>query len=161
MNGVAIRPLCTRPKWAAQLADWHYGEWGAQYGDDWSAAAAQAELRDHATREAVPTTWIAERDDRLLGSVSLVLEDAPGLDHLGAPWLASLYVVPEARGTGIGAALVAHAERFASEAGYRSLLLFTFEQADWYQRMGWQRILNMQFHHLPVAVMRRPLAGRA
>jgi len=51
------------------------------------------------------TTWLALDEDTLLGSVSLLSEDAPALAHLDGPWLASLWVHPAHRRQGLGAHL--------------------------------------------------------
>jgi len=52
--------------------------------------------------------------DELLGSVSVVMEDAPELQSYGSPWLASLFVVEDARGQGLGQALVEAAVELAA-----------------------------------------------
>ncbi|AKM07631.1 bifunctional helix-turn-helix transcriptional regulator/GNAT family N-acetyltransferase [Pelagerythrobacter marensis] len=74
-------------------------------------------LRDH--QPGREQCWIAERDERMLGSVFLVEEDAD------TARLRLLYVEEEARGTGIGRALVRQCSDFAREAGYRRIVLWT------------------------------------
>lgn len=65
--------------------------------------------------------WVAERDGRILGSVFLVEE--PGEPETAR--LRLLYVEPEARGLGIGQALVRECTRFACDAGYSWIVLWT------------------------------------
>ncbi len=63
--------------------------------------------------------WIAERGSRMLGSVFLVEEDER------TARLRLLYVEAEARGLGIGAALVRQCSEFARQAGYERIVLWT------------------------------------
>ena len=117
-----IRFLADVPGHVDTLARWHHGEWGALYAD-WSLADAAAELRDHATRRTRPTTLVALDGDALVGSVSLVDEDAPEFADRGDAWLASLYVVPAARGRGLGAALAQALAAHATALGLDRLWL--------------------------------------
>ncbi|HEX4853512.1 GNAT family N-acetyltransferase [Arenimonas sp.] len=134
---MAIRFLADVPGHADTLAAWHHAQWSPLY-DDWTLEQTQAELRDHATRRARPTTLVALEGERLLGSVSLVDEDAPELRDQGDAWLASLYVVPEARGTGLGKQLVRALVGFAAGQGVERLWLFTPDHAGFYERLGWR-----------------------
>ncbi len=72
---------------------------------------------DHdAAREAA---WIAEVDGERVGCVFCVAKDA------ATAQLRILLVDPAARGLGLGARLVAECVRFAGDAGYRSIELWT------------------------------------
>ncbi|WP_397607776.1 GNAT family N-acetyltransferase [Silanimonas sp.] len=124
--------------WLPTLARWHHAEWAGLYAD-WSEERALAELLEAARAESpVPTTLVALADDgALLGSVSLVAEDSPDLRAFEGPWLASLFVRPDARGRGLGEALVRALVDHAARAGLTHLRLFTPQHRAFYERLGW------------------------
>jgi len=64
--------------------------------------------------------WIAELDERPVGCVMCVRDDAPGSARLRL-----LLVEPDARGLGIGDRLVEAVVDFARGVGYRELVLWT------------------------------------
>ena len=65
--------------------------------------------------------WIAERRNMIVGSVFAM----PSEGREGTAQLRMLYVEPEARGLGIGRALVDQCIRFARESGYSRVRLWT------------------------------------
>ncbi|KFN51310.1 GNAT family N-acetyltransferase [Arenimonas composti] len=153
--------LADQPRHVDTLARWHHAQWGALY-TDWTLADCAAELHDHATRHTRPTTLVAIDDaGGLAGSVSLVDEDAPELAATGDAWLASLYVRPERRGEGLGAALVRALVAHAAALGIPRLWLFTPEHANFYARLGWQRLGPFALNGTPVEVMSLALAPGA
>ena len=80
--------------------------------------------RFDAKREAC---WIAERDGQNVGCIFLVQarDDKTDKPERGLAQLRLLLVEPSARGLGIGARLVAECERFARQAGYTRIKLWT------------------------------------
>jgi GNAT superfamily N-acetyltransferase len=134
------------------LAAWHHGQWGHLY-DDWTLDVTQAELEGQASQRSLPTALVAIEDARLLGSVSLVLEDAPEFCQQGSPWLANLYVRPDARGRGVGTALVAAAVALAAREQLPELFLFTPAHAAFYQRLGWRLLAHTALKGTPVDLM--------
>ncbi len=144
--------LENHPGHAATLAGWHHAEWKDLYAD-WTLSVATAELRDHATRKTLPTTLVLLDGEELLGSVSVVMEDAPELQSHGSPWLASLYVVENARGQGLGQALVEAAVELAALNDVPKLHLFTPEHEAFYADLGWEAIADADLRGTPVTVM--------
>lgn len=152
MNPAVVTFLADVPVHAATLGRWHHAQWGALY-TDWTLHVATEELADHATRRDMPTTLVAMRGDTLLGSVSLVLEDAPELRDQGDAWMASLYVVPEARGQGLGVRLAQALVDFAAQQKVERLWLFTPEHASFYARLGWRPQGSAKLRGISVQLM--------
>jgi GNAT superfamily N-acetyltransferase len=92
-------------------------------------------------RELPPSCpiWVAERDGRIVG----LCNTAP--DRGGEPGtgeLLSLYLEPDAVGTGVGAALMRHALADLRARGYRAALLWVLEANErarrFYEKGGWR-----------------------
>jgi GNAT superfamily N-acetyltransferase len=148
-----IEPIAAHPGRVDTLAAWHHAQWGHLYSH-WTYEVCRDELAEHASRQdGLPVTLLALEDGQLLGSVSLVLEDAPELQEHGSPWLASLYVKPEARGRGFGAALARAAVARAAAEGVGELFLFTPEHREFYARLGWKPVARTALKGTPVDLM--------
>lgn len=80
--------------------------------------------------------WIASRDQRVLGTVAAKVEG-------DSVYIRGMAVLPAARGSGAGAALLRNAEDWAASAGYRHLFLsttpFLSSAIHLYERSGFRR----------------------
>jgi GNAT superfamily N-acetyltransferase len=70
-----------------------------------------------------------------------------------SPWLAGVYVVPEARRRGIASSLVRYAESFAAEVGVGRLYLHTDGSESLYQRLGWLPVGREPYEGSVVSIM--------
>ncbi|MBT2338690.1 MULTISPECIES: GNAT family N-acetyltransferase [Pseudomonas] len=80
---------------------------------------------------------IATEQGQLLGGASLASNDLPARPELG-PWLACVYIAPEARPRGLAAQLIEGICCHAKEAGFTTLYLHTHNQSQYYAKLGWE-----------------------
>ncbi len=132
-GGLILRPH--RPGDMGWIVARHGALYAREYQFDMRFEALVARIaadfieRFDARREAC---WIAERDGLNIGSVALVQarDEATDAPIEGTAQLRLLLVEPSARGLGLGDRLVAECHRFAREAGYRRVRLWTNSQLD-------------------------------
>jgi DNA-binding MarR family transcriptional regulator/GNAT superfamily N-acetyltransferase len=102
----------------------HGARYAEEYGWDSSFEALVAGIvagYAHSPHRDRENAWIAEVDGAPVGSVFCAYRDD------ATAQLRLLLVEPTARGNGIGARLVAECLRFAARAGYREIMLLTFD----------------------------------
>jgi len=114
-----------RPPQAGDLG-WIVHRQGILYSEEWGYnehfEAMAAEIVAAFVRHLRPSKercWIAEKDGEIVGSVFLVYKSKT------VAQLRLLYVEPSARGHGIGSRLIEECVRFAKQAGYRKITLWT------------------------------------
>jgi GNAT superfamily N-acetyltransferase len=80
---------------------------------------------------------IAMDGEYLVGGAALARDDLALRPDLG-PWLACVFVSPEARGQGLAERLVEGICQEAKECGFARLYLHTQTKQDYYGKRGWQ-----------------------
>lgn len=94
-------------------------------------------VRESFGPEPIPTALIAHEGDRFLGTVSVIACDEETRPHY-TPWVAALWVEPDHRQKGIGAALVDKAVEHAISCGAgRVHLLSGPHRRSFYEQRGW------------------------
>ena len=130
-----IHPLYAAPQHASCVTEWLWRAFGA----DALPRAFFASIVEHSqTPGALPITFVAVEGERLLGTVGLWRCDLISRQDL-YPWMAALYVAPEARGQGLAGKLQQHVSGYARAQGYTELFLYSACR-DFYERFGWQYI---------------------
>lgn len=116
------------------LAEWLYRQFHyefvhqslAQWQQEFAAGQSNGECQ----------ALIALDHGQLLGSAALMRNDLPQRPDLG-PWLACVFVTPQARGRGIAESLIESLCEHARSTGASRLYLHTQERRDYYLKRGW------------------------
>ena len=119
------RPAILRPHRVGDLG-WMIHRQGILYNRQfgWNGKFEALIARIYGGYEALPgpkNLWVAEQDGAIVGSIFV----APSEGIEGSAQLRMLYVEPQARGQGVGTALVAQAVGFARANGFERMRLWT------------------------------------
>ena len=102
-------------------------------------------------------TFVLFEGGRPVGTAGLVKQDLDARPDL-SPWLAGVFVEPDARRRGHAAALVRQVEDHARAAGVAALWLYTLGQERLYARLGGERAGTERDRGQDVVLMRRGLS---
>jgi predicted N-acetyltransferase YhbS len=114
-----------------------------------------AKLRFHMHTDSLPLALVASADGELFGMGALREHDLPDHEEF-TPWLGGMFVLPQHRRRGVGAALCRALEKKAWLMGFPVLYLFTLDQQRLYARLGWQHLQSSSWLGHPVDIMFKP-----
>lgn len=137
---LTIVTLSDRPDLLATVATWVYEQWWCHLPEH-SAATLAKMLSERRTSDQIYESFVALLDSVPVGTATILDHDVdterrPDL----TPWLAAVYVIPEARRQGVGEKLLSHATAFAQSKGCKTVYLWTTDRRNWYEKLGWQLI---------------------
>ena len=143
--------LADHPHHIPTVARWHHAAWGHLRHDD-SLERRIKRLEGNMGHQEIPTVLIAVEDGIVLGSASLIPHDMDTRKDL-TPWLASVYTDESHRGRGIGSAVVQRVMAEAKTLGVETLYLMTPDRQTFYERLGWVRMVDVEYLDEVVTIM--------
>ena len=117
------------------MAEWIYREFTYEFAQQ-SLSSWQHEFSD-GQRDGSWKCLIATERGQLLGGATLASSDLADRPKLG-PWLACVFIAPEARCRGLAARLIEGICDHARDAGFTTLYLHTHSQSSYYTKLGWE-----------------------
>lgn len=153
MVDVEMKLLADCPEHIPALAQLYYDNLSKQWVPGASVEKAIETFHKHLNKQKLPLTCVALHLQKPIAMASLRVTDGIKPDLM--PWLGSLVVDPSYRRQGIGEKLIEQVKLHAKTLGFHKLYLFAFEPAvaNWYHKLGWQKIEEDTFYHHPVTVM--------
>jgi predicted N-acetyltransferase YhbS len=122
-------------------------------------ASFEQELRSmelFASDQSRGVALVAKADGEPVGTCLLVEAEVEP-NHDVSPWLAGLFVVPEHRRKGAGAALVRAIEDQARQREFSRVYVYTTDAVGFYERLGWEVLDRTNWKGFDTALMVRDL----
>jgi N-acetylglutamate synthase-like GNAT family acetyltransferase len=133
-----ISDLRQRPAFFDTVADRIWQAWWKP--DNHPLDLIAGRLRENLTDTPIPLALVAHDGDAFLGTASVIPSDLAERPQL-TPWIAAVWVEPQARQRGIGRALVNHATQDCFVLGFRRVYLCARPQRSaFYEGLGWTPI---------------------
>lgn len=151
MTDIQLGYLADHPDFIPTLAQWLHNEWGYLYPGA-TLATRTERMKSLMNRERMPLAVTAFDASGPLGTASLVADDMESHPEL-TPWLASVFVGPEARRRGIGAMLVERIIEECRKLGFPRCYLWTGEEETFYAARGWTLAFREPFKDKLASVM--------
>ena len=136
------------------VASWSIDQWGADFPEDSIDTYLDLYRESIASSTGIPRVFVALNElEHPIATITFVADDdLPDAVESG-PWLAALFVLPECRHHGLGTALVHEVVQHARQLGYPALYLYTRDQVEWYEHMGWSVVRTARLSDHSVTVM--------
>jgi GNAT superfamily N-acetyltransferase len=133
-----ISDLRQRPEFFDVVADRIWQAWWKADGHPLDYISGR--LRENLNAEPIPLALVAHQGSAFHGTASVIASDLPERLHL-TPWVAAVWVEPQARRRGVGAALVDGATQACFGLGIRRAYLCARPQrSSFYEGLGWTAI---------------------
>jgi len=152
---LTIRRLDADTPEAELAARWRYDAFFADGSDTFENS--RAALMDFLRRQDGHEVGLVAMCDGQPAGLCLFVRAEIDPKHDLTPWLAALFVAPDFRKRGIGAALVRAIEDHARLVGTATLHLYTLEAEPFYARLGWQTRERFDWHGERMVLMTREL----
>jgi GNAT superfamily N-acetyltransferase len=154
-RAIAIVSTADRPDLVHVTALWRWEAFYRRSGVPF-AQILEAATRTAASAEMIPRTVVLLVDGKPVGTASLTEHDLQERRDL-TPWLAGMFVEPQARGRGYATRLIGAVEQLARAASIPTLWLYTDTAERIYANAGWWTVEIVQHNGKPFALMRRDL----
>jgi GNAT superfamily N-acetyltransferase len=156
---ILIVRMADRPDLVPIVAGWLWHEWLHQ--DGYTLEQTDDAVAASISPSGPPQTFVLLVDGKPIGTASLVVHDLDERPDL-TPWLAGVFVIPEARGRGHVIHLIQAVEAACRFAAIPVVWLYTAGAERVYARAGWHSVETVQRHgRRPVTLMRRDLTSLA
>lgn len=127
-----IKHLGDCSEYVELVTNWMWKEWGNKENYKRYETIVKHSLK----KDNLPQTFVAFMGEEPVGTVGLWRCDLMSRQDL-YPWLASLYVIPQYRGKGIGTELQKFLIKYSKDLGYDEIFLYT-DLDDYYEKTGWK-----------------------
>jgi GNAT superfamily N-acetyltransferase len=130
-----ISDLRQRPEFFDTVADRIWQAWWKADGHPLDYISGR--LRENMRATPIPLALVAHDGESFLGTASVIASDLADRPQL-TPWVAAVWVDPQARQRGVGGALVNRATQDCFALGFsRAYLCARPQRSAFYQRLGW------------------------
>jgi GNAT superfamily N-acetyltransferase len=132
---MTLSDLRHRPEFQPVVADRIWRAWWQARGTPLTVVASG--VAENLGPGPIPSAFVAHEHERFLGTASVIKADLTARPHY-TPWVAAVWVEPEARGKGLGALLVRHAAEAIFHADWRRAYLTAApHRRSFYENLGW------------------------